>query len=63
MVNGRPVQVQSPTVEVSELKALACIPEHEKLYNREGRVLQDVEVVPAEHAEYGAVTDWTRGRF
>jgi hypothetical protein len=61
LVNGKPVVVPSSEMKVSELKELADIPPHEKLYSKDGRILEDDEVVPTEHAEYGAVTDWTRG--
>ena len=61
-VNGTPIVTTGPTASVAELKQLADIPDHEKLYNKEGKVLADTAIVPTEHnAEYGAVTDWERG--
>lgn len=62
MVNGKPVVTPASEATVSELKELADIPPNEKLYNKDGRVLEDNEVVPTDHTEYGAVTDWRRGR-
>ena len=62
IVNGRPVVTPAPTMRVSELKELAVVPLHEKLYSRDGRILRDDEVVVTDDAEYGAVTDWTRGQ-
>jgi hypothetical protein len=62
LVNGRSVVTPASETAVSELKELADVPPHEKLYTKEGRVLGDSEVVPTDHgAEYGAVTDWVRG--
>lgn len=62
LVNGKPVVTPASEMTVSELKELADVPEHEKLYSKDGRILGENDVVPTEHgAEYGAVTDWTRG--
>ena len=62
VVNGKPVVTPSSEIKVSELKELADVPAHEKLYTKDGQILDDDQVVPVDHAEYGAVTDWTRGR-
>lgn len=62
VVNGKPVVTPASETQVSELKELADVPPHEKLYTKDGRVLGDNDVVPTDHgAEYGAVTDWERG--
>jgi hypothetical protein len=61
MVNNREVVIASPRVTVSELKEHALVPANDKLYDKTGRVLRDEEVVSTDDAEYGAVTDWTRG--
>ncbi len=61
IVNGKPVVAPASEMTVSELKELASVPRHEKLYGKDGRVLDESEVVPTEGAEYGAITDWTRG--
>jgi len=61
LVNGKPVVTSESEIKVSELKELADVPPHEKLYSKEGRIMDDNETVPTDHAEYGAVTDWTRG--
>ena len=60
-VNTREVVTPLPQVRVSELKELALVPATDKLYDKSGRILRDDEVVPTDEAEYGAVTDWTRG--
>lgn len=60
-VNNREIVAPGSTMKVSEIKELALVPMHEKLYSREGRILRDDEVVVTDDAEYGAVTDWTRG--
>lgn len=62
VVNEKAVVTPGSEMKVSDLKELADVPEHEKLYTKDGRVLDDNEVVPTNDAEYGAVTDWTRGR-
>ncbi len=62
VVNGKPVVTPASEMKVAELKELADVPEHEKLYTKDGQVLDNSDVVPTDHgAEYGAVTDWTRG--
>ena len=62
LVNGNPVVTPASEMKVSDLKELADVPEHEKLYAKDGRILGDGDVVSTDHgAEYGAVTDWTRG--
>ena len=60
-VNGKDVVTPMSEIKVSELKELADVPAHEKLYTKDGKVLDDRDVIPTDHAEYGAVTDWTRG--
>lgn len=61
LVNGKQVVAPSNQMKVSDLKELADIPAHEKLYSKDGQILDDNQVIPTDHAEYGAVTDWTRG--
>lgn len=61
LVDGKPIVTPGALVKVSELKQLAQVPAQEKLYSKDGQVLDDDAVVPADHAEYGVVTDWTRG--
>jgi hypothetical protein len=61
MVNNREIVAPESTMRVSEIKALALGPKHEKLYAKDGHILRDNEVVTTDDAEYGAVTDWTRG--
>jgi hypothetical protein len=61
-INDKPVVTPADQMRVEELKELADIPKHEKLYNpADGRVLDDGEVVPANDREYGVVPDWERG--
>lgn len=63
LVNGKPLVTPTSEMKVSDLKELADVPDHEKLYAKDGHVLDDNELIPTDHgAEYGAVTDWTRGR-
>ena len=60
-VNNRELVAPESRMTVSEIKELALVPRHEKLYSKDGRILRDDEVVGTDDAEYGAVTDWTRG--
>lgn len=60
-VNQREVVTPLPRMKVAELKELALVPASDKLYDKTGRVLRDDEIVTTEDAEFGAVTDWTRG--
>jgi hypothetical protein len=61
-VNNKPVVTPAEEMKVEDLKELAGIPQHEVLYEPgSGRVLQDSDVVPTNHNEYGVVTDWERG--
>jgi len=60
-VNQREVVTPLPRMKVAELKELALVPASDKLYDKTGRVLQDDEIVTTDDAEFGAVTDWTRG--
>jgi hypothetical protein len=62
-VNDKEVVTPASEIPVSELKELAGIPPHEKLYDtKDGRVLADDDVVPTDHRTYGATEDWDRGR-
>ena len=60
-INNRDLVAPAAEMSVKELKELADVPAHDKLYTQDGRVLDDNEVVPTEDARYGAVTDWERG--
>ncbi len=60
-VNQLEVVTPMPRMKVAELKELALVPATDKLYDKSGRVLRDDEFVTTDEAEYGAVTDWTRG--
>ena len=60
-VNQREVVTPMPRMKVAELKELALVPTKDKLYDKTGRVLRDDELVNTDDAEFGAVTDWTRG--
>jgi hypothetical protein len=60
-VNNREVVAPESRMTVKEIKELALVPMHEKLYGKDGRILRDDEVVGTEDTEFGAVTDWTRG--
>lgn len=60
-VNNREIVAPAAQMRVDELKELADVPAHEKLYTPDGRVLADDEVVPTEDARYGAIPDWDRG--
>jgi hypothetical protein len=60
-VNQREVVTPLPRMKVAELKELALVPASDKLYDKTGRVLRDDEIVATDDAEFGAVTDWTRG--
>jgi hypothetical protein len=62
-INEKQVVTPSDEMKVSDLKELANVPEHEKLYNKQGHVLDDDEVVRTDHQEFGVVTDWERGRL
>lgn len=61
-VNGKEVVTPASKMKASELKELAGIPKKDKLYKKNGEVVDDNEVVPTDDQEYGAVTDWDRGR-
>jgi hypothetical protein len=61
-INDKSVVTPAAEMKVSELKALAAVPEHDRLYDRQGRVLDDNETVPTDHAEYGVAPDWERGQ-
>ena len=60
-VNEREIVAPASTMRVSEIKELALVPVQNKLYSKDGRILGDDEIVGTDDAEYGAVTDWTRG--
>jgi len=61
-INRQDITTPAEEVSVSQLKDLADIPEHEKLYDvSDGRVLDDSERVRPDHREFGTVTDWDRG--
>lgn len=61
MINNRKVETPRDEIRVDELKELAGLPPHEKPYTQDGRILDDHEVVPANNARLGSVTDWERG--
>lgn len=61
MVNKKELVAPGKDIKVKELKDLADLPGNTRLYDREGNILDDNQVVPAQDAEYGAVTDWERG--
>ena len=60
-INSREIVAPAAEMKVKELKELADVPAHEKLYAADGRILDDDEVVPTEDARYGAIPDWDRG--
>jgi hypothetical protein len=60
-VNDKELVAPAAEMTVKDLKDLADLPEHDKLYTPDGRMLDDTDVVPTEGARYGAVTDWDRG--
>jgi len=61
-VNQKDITTPTEELSVSELKDLADIPAHEKLYDvRDGSVLDDNERIRPDHREFGTVTDWDRG--
>ena len=60
-VNNREIVAPAAEMKVKELKELADVPAHEKLYSPDGRILGDDEVVKTEDARYGAIPDWDRG--
>ncbi len=61
-VNNREIVAPAAEMKVKELKELADVPPHEKLYTPDGRILDDNDVVKTEDARYGAIPDWDRGR-
>jgi hypothetical protein len=62
-VGDKAVVTPASETRVSELKELADIPAHEKLYTKDGRILEDDEVVPTEHnARYDVIPDLVRGQ-
>ena len=63
LVNGTPVETPAAELKVAELKELASLPAHDRLYTEDGKILDDRDVVPADGRRLGAVTDWERGRF
>lgn len=60
-INRQAIVTPSDRMEVAKLKELAGVPAHERLYDANGRVLNDREVVPTDDREYGSVGDWERG--
>ena len=60
-VNNTEIVAPGKEIKVKELKDLANLPENTKLYDEEGNILEDEQVVPAQDARYGAVTEWERG--
>lgn len=61
-VNDKQVVAPSSQMKVEDLKELAGVPDHDVLYDpNTGKVLDDQEVVPTDHHNYGVVTDWQRG--
>ena len=60
-VNSREIVAPAAEMKVKELKELADVPAHEKLYSAEGRVLDDDDVVATQDTRYGAIPDWDRG--
>jgi|YNPBryBLVA2012_1023415.scaffolds.fasta_scaffold152683_1 hypothetical protein len=61
-INNREITTPSEELTVRELKELADIPEHEKLYDvRDGQVLEDDQRVRPDHREFGSTPDWERG--
>jgi hypothetical protein len=62
VIDGRTVETTGSVIRVSRLKELARIPAWEKVYSKQGQILEDDDVVTTEQAEYGVVTDWTRGQ-
>jgi hypothetical protein len=61
IIDDKAIVTPASEAKVSELKELAGIPRHEKLYAKDGRILDDAEVVPTDHAEYGVIPDLERG--
>ena len=61
IINNRETVAPAAEMQVKDLKELAEVPAHEKLYTPDGLVLDDDEVVPTEDARYGAIPDWDRG--
>lgn len=60
-VANREIVAPAAEMKVSDLKELANVPPHEKLYTPDGQLLNDEEVVSTEEADYGVAPDWDRG--
>ena len=61
IVNNKEIVAPGKEIKVKELKDLANLPQNSKLYDEEGNILEDEQVVPAQDATYGAVSEWERG--
>ena len=61
-INNQPVDCPKKQVTVAELKELGGIPERNVIYDEEGTVLSDDQVIDASRArKLGEVEDYTRG--
>jgi hypothetical protein len=61
-VNNREIVAPADQMRVADLKELANIPAHEKLYDiRDGHVFEDNDLISTSHRDYGATEDWERG--
>lgn len=60
-VNNKEVVAPGKEATVKQLKELADLPENTRLYDEQGNILSDEQVVPAQDTKYGAVTEWERG--
>ena len=60
-VNNKELVAPAKEIKVKELKDLADLPDNSKLYDKDGNLLTDEQVVPAQDAKYGSVQEWERG--
>ena len=60
-INGKDLVAPADERSVEEIKELAGVPRNERLYRKDGQVLEDRDVVDTEGADLGVTTAWERG--